>query len=195
VDYLVKQSEVIAQLRGDDQHYESAFRGYHKLARLRLSESDLSPDGWVQHVHNLRRTRFSDDFEPYAFLEILERDVDFGDDHGAHRLAILFLGADGIASYDALFCQRNGTRPPFAVLIQEHGFGGNYDRFGKDGLLERIALECQVFPRFLLVAKGSDPWRGYEKMDDIRGSVGGMHGNTRFLHEFVEHVSFDCRLN
>jgi len=157
------------------------------LARLSLSETDLAPAGWLQHVHHLEHMRFSNDFKPYAFLEILERDVDFDDDHGAHRLAILFLGADGIASYDALFCQENGVQPPFAVLIQEHGFGGNYDKFGRDGLLERIALECKVFPKFLLVAEGSASWVGYEKMTHLSGSVGGVAHKSRFLHGRIEN--------
>ena len=185
VDYLFEQNQVKAELDGKCARQNTGsrpFRGYHNLARLSLSESDLAPTGWVQHVHNLERTRFSDCFKPYAFLEILERDDDFGDDHGSHRLAILFLGADGIASYDALFCQSNGTRPPFAVLIQEHGFGGNYDKFGSGGLLERIALECQVFPDFLLVADGSQPWRGYKKVNQLSGSVGGAACKSRFLH-------------
>ena len=34
---------------------------------------------------------------PFGFLEVLERDHEFDDNHGARRLAILFLGADGIA--------------------------------------------------------------------------------------------------
>jgi hypothetical protein len=156
------------------------------LARLTLSQADLTPVGWTEHVQILDRAHFIGEVKPYAFLEILERDAELGDDHGAHRLAVLFLGADGIASYDSLFCQSDSVGPPFAVLIQEHGFGGNYDKFGQGGLLDRIAQKCQVFPKFLLVAEGSEPWIGYEKMDYLDGSVGGMHGNTRFLHQFVE---------
>lgn len=186
VDYLVKQSHIKADLRGSHDGYNGAFFGYHRLARLTLSESDIAPQGWVQHVQHPERTRFSDDFKPYAFLEVLERDENLDDEHGAQRLAILFLGADGIASYDALFCQKNQVPPPYAVLIQEHGFGGNYDKFGRDGLLERIAHQCQVFPNFLLVAEGSAPWRDYEKMAHLGGSIGGMHANTRFLHKYID---------
>lgn len=182
VDYQVKQSRIKADLKGTHDGYEGAFRGYHPLARLQLSESDLFPKGWGQHVHGLDHARFSDDFKPYAFLEILERDDNYGDEHGAHRLAILFLGADGIASYDALFCQNNGAPPPFAVLIQDHGFGGNYDKFGQGGLLERIAITCNVYPQLLLVAEGSGPWRDFEKLPELSASIGGASQNLRFLH-------------
>lgn len=190
VDYLFEETRVQAHLDGEVPRSDRGcrpFRGYHSLARLPLSEADLAPTGWIQHVHHLERTRFSSNFKPYAFLEILELDEDFDTAHGAHRLAILFLGADGIASYDAFFCQRNEINPPFAALIQEHGFGGNYDKFGRGGLLERIALECKVFPKFLLVAEGSTPWVGYEKMPQLSGSVGGVAYKTRFLHERVEN--------
>jgi hypothetical protein len=40
---------------------------------------------------------------PHAFLEILERNVELDDCHGARRLAIIFLCADGIASYVVRF--------------------------------------------------------------------------------------------
>ena len=39
---------------------------------------------------------------PYGFLEILELDPEFDDNCGASRLDILFHGADGIATYEAL---------------------------------------------------------------------------------------------
>lgn len=185
VDDLFEQNQVKAELDGKCARQNTGsrpFRGYHNLARVSLSENDLAPTGWVQHVHNLERARFSDGFKPYAFLEIMERDDDFGDDHGVHRLAILFLGADGIASYDALFCQENGVPPPLAMLIQEHGFGGNYDKFGRGGLLERIAATCNVFPQFLLVAENSDAWHNFRPIVNLNGSACGVHGKPRFLH-------------
>ena len=83
------------------------------------------------------------------------------EDHGPRRLATLFIGGDGIASYDALYCQRDGTPPPFLAVIQDHGFGGNYNRFGQNGLLELVAERTDVRPNFLLVGESSGPWTGY----------------------------------
>jgi hypothetical protein len=119
---------------------------------------------------------------PFGFLEVLERDRDLDDDHGARRLAILFLGADGIAAYEALFCQRqHGQSAPFGVVLQDHGFGGNYERFGGGGLLERIAKDTNALPRFLLVAGNTNAWEGFERVPDVEGDHGGMHAHRRFL--------------
>jgi hypothetical protein len=186
-DYGITQTALEAEL-GHPRH---GFRGYHRLARLQLRETDLVPNGWTPHVrigevppdkHQLPAAVAA---APFGFLEVLERDREFDDDHGARRLAILFLGADGIAAYDALFCQVAHHSPPFAVVLQDHGFGGNYDRFGRGGLLERIARRCNVVPRWLLVAENTDPWHGFQRVD-VDGDPGGMHHHLRFLYELRE---------
>ena len=183
-DYGVTRPALEAEL-GHPQH---GFLGYHTLSRLQLLETDLVPRGWTAHIHAgevpLDRYRFGAvAAAPFGFLEVLERDREFADNHGARRLAILFLGADGIAAYDALFCQGLGHSLPFAVVLQDHGFGGNYDRFGRDSLLERIARDCDVFPRCQLVAENTVPWQGFERVPDVGGDPGGMHADVRFLHE------------
>ena len=181
---MVEQSRIEAELSQASPQNNRRFLGYHSLARIQLAENDLTPDGWKPHGDSMRQPFQAQRITPYGFLEVLERDDDLDDTHGAHRLAILFLGADGIATYDALFCQQNGVPPPVAAFIQDHGFGGNYDKFGGDGVLERIAVECNVFPSFLMVAENSKPWAGYSRAANVDGETGGMHGNMRFLHEF-----------
>lgn len=168
---------------------EHGFHGYHSFARNRLSEKDLAPDGWQPHVDPTYTPPHGQGFintSPFGFLEILERDQQFDDNHGPSRLAILFLGADGIATYDALFCQGNDINPPFATVLQDHGFGGNYDRFGRDGLMESIATNCGIFPKMILVAKHTDAWHGYEQIPNVKPDTGGMHGNQRYLYERQE---------
>ena len=92
-------------------------------------------------------------------LVILERKSSFDDDHGPERLAILFLGADGIATYEAIFA--NGNAPQFfGFLLQDHGFGGNYDCFGRGGLLEKIMVRSKVYPHFVLTGR-DHPYDGY----------------------------------
>lgn len=141
------------------------FRGYHSLARIDLRERDLAPDGWVSHVApNEVRIRV-ETVVPFGFVEFLERDAAHDDAHGASRLAVLFLGADGFATFDALFCQGNDTPAPFGIVIQDHSFGGNYGHFGDGGLLQSIATRCAVFPEFLLVGDNTKPWAGYTRCE------------------------------
>jgi len=183
VDYGVTQETHEAEM----QHAVRGFRGYHSLAQLQLQQNDLVPHGWAPHIqdHDLPQGgahKIPATVQPYGFLQILERDQDLTDEHGAHRLAILFLGADGIASYDALFCQANATSP-FAALIQDHGFGGNYNHFGRNGLLERVAVRANIFPEYLIVADGTTPWEGYALVPDLDGERGGQHQMLRRLYK------------
>lgn len=183
-DYGVNQDELEQQLE-DPQH---GFRGYHTLARLQLSEHDLVSGRFNPHTHAQDVPSFATTANsPFGFLEVLERDAKLDDNHGAPRLAIVFLGADGIASYDALFCQEHSGAPPFAVLLQDHGFSGNYNRFGRDGLLCDIASRCNVFPKFLVVADNTDPWDCYSQIKDIEPDMGGMHAHKRYLFKRVIH--------
>jgi hypothetical protein len=96
---------------------------------------------------------------------------------------VIFLAADGFAAYEALFCQPPGSTPPFAVVVQDHGFGGNYDRFGRGGHLERIARELNAYPRFLWSAESEGSWEGYSRVSGAGAAMGGMHGNARYLWE------------
>lgn len=183
-DYGVTRPALEAEL-GHPQH---GFLGYHTLSRLQLHETDLVPSGWTSHIRagEVPQARYSFGAvaaAPFGFLEVLERGREFDENHGARRLAILFLGADGIAAYDALFCQEIRHSSPFAVVLQDHGCGGNYDRFGRGSLLERISRACHVLPRWLLVAQNTVPWQEFERVPDVDGDPGGMHANVRFLHE------------
>jgi hypothetical protein len=182
VDYGIEQNTLKKKLQ--DAHEN--FLGYHTFARVQLSERDLSPNGWRSHIEvNYRplHGRPHINITPFGFLEVLERDQNLDDNHGPCRLAIVFLGADGIAAYDALFCQNNGALPPFAVVLQDHGFGGNYDEFGQHGLLARIASDCRVIPELLLVAKNTQAWNGFALIQNLQGYAGGMHEHIRYLYE------------
>lgn len=116
----------------------------------------------------------------YALFVLLQRDEELGEQHGAERLAVIFLGADGVATYDALFCQRDSGPPLFILVLQDHGFGGNYTRFGKGGLLHQIATRTSTFPDHIMVAKDTEVWDGHEPLP-MAASVGGMHRIPRTL--------------
>ena len=148
------------------------FRGYNILDEVSFSEREvMSAISWRKHFlseEDLRargtaERRGVNPPEPYALLVILERKASFDDEHGPERLAILFLGADGIASYEAVFANGNASQL-FGFLLQDHGFGGNYDRFGRGGLLEKIMNASKVYPHFILTSHDS-LYDGYARVE------------------------------
>ena len=182
-DCGVSQATLEAQLG----QLSYGFRGYHKLDRLQVGLKDLIPGGWFPHVDGARGLRMDKnglvaDTLPFGFVEVMERDQDLDDSFGARRLAILFLCSEAVATYDALFCQPDSISGPFAVVLQDHGFGGNSGSFGHGGLLEQVAIRFDVVPPWQLVAENTRAWSGFERVPNVSGDSGGMHNNLRFLH-------------
>jgi ADP-ribose pyrophosphatase YjhB (NUDIX family) len=163
VDYGLTQSDIEAALNDETQ----GFKGYICLDRIQLSQADLSPKQWVpliqmrevnyQHVNPQLRN------QPFGFVQILERRPGLGDEHGPVRLAILFLGADGFAAYDAIYSQREAA-PPFALVLEDRSHSKNYSTFGSGGLLERIATTRQKLPSYFLVSKDTAAWEGSRRV-------------------------------
>lgn len=181
VDYGLERRAVEREL----DHPAHGFMGYRSLARVSMAEEELTPRGWISHVKPEEVPHRANHFataRPYAFIEVLERLPSHGPEHGPERLAILFLAADGVAAYDALFCQPGG-RAPFAVVLQDHGFGGNYTTFGEGGLLGAVARRADRYPELLFVAKGNTrPWSGYQEIPGAVAHGGGMHHFDRSLY-------------
>ena len=183
-DYGITREHVLQEL-GETGH---PFAGYVSAGRRELREHDLTPHGWVPNIKPEAAPQGQlAPVRPYAFIEILERRSGFDDAHGPHRLAILILCADGVAAYDSLFCQPKATAP-FAVVLQDHGFGGNWTRFGQGGSLEHLASRTERLPHFLLVAVNTDAWAGYSAVDGATLGGGGMHGFERQLWQRSDHA-------
>lgn len=179
VDQGVKRKTIVKCLRDREQ----GFRGYEIDHQQQVTEDILRPGGWCPHVSAEEvpnAGQFRGCFaEPFGLFVVLKR-TNGGWDHGPRRLAILFIGGDGFACYDALYCQRDGTPPPCLAVVQDHGTGGNWDRFGGGGLLERIARRCDVWPEYLLVGEPSKPWTDYRDTG-ARPEPGGQHAIPRYL--------------
>lgn len=118
----------------------------------------------------------------HTFIIVMERNEDMDETHGAEKFAILFLNMDGVMAYEMLYCQKT-SRKPFAFLLQDHGFGGNYTTFGAGGRLEEIAIAQQTYPELLVVADNSRPLKGFTRLMNVAGDPGGMHNHMRYLYK------------
>ena len=183
VDYGISNSAVRDMVRGVE---DPVFPGYKVEYEEEVEELALRPGGWEPHVDpsELAGANERASVKPFRLYVAFGRDEDRDDEHGPERFAVLFVGGDGIAMYDAIYCQPDRTPPPFLVVVQDHGFGNNYDRFSADGLLERIACKTGVYPKYLLVGEGGgggEPWAGYRESGAGRERGGGDHTFLRRL--------------
>jgi hypothetical protein len=183
VDYGISKQEMFSHLE-----QQNCIRGYHKVGRIEWEEGDLMPDGQYP-LNVVMRSRYAapNQFvnpkeKPYCFTDIMERDEDKDDSWGAKRFAVTFLFADGIATYYQLFC-REYKMAPWIVLLQDHGFGGNYDSFGKGGLLDAIIKKNDIRPKYVLCATNTRIWDGYEAIKGLSGVCCGMHRHLRTLYK------------
>jgi hypothetical protein len=178
VDYLARRSALEQCINAH------GFRGYEIVGSYDYSEKELAPRGWQPHVDPEKKTFSQECSEnPYCVLYILKREDGYGDEHGAETLAFMYLKADAIATYDALFANRNFD-PPFCMIIEDYGFGGQYARFDKGGLLEEIAVKGDVYPQYFLINGQSAPWSCAKSLN-LEPQRGGMHDCERFLYKNV----------
>lgn len=179
------QSKAYVEDQLSDAGHPGHPKGYRPREVLTLKESDLRPNGWVPHLdfakHGLVLNSFATTRPPggpFCLFAVLERKPAFGADHGPLRIAILALGADGIAAFDALWAQSDSGPPPYAIVLQDHGFGGNWTRFG--GASSPLWRLARVHPpSWLLVAQNTKPWPGYTCVSSL--DPGGMHAHPRAL--------------
>ena len=181
VDYGVSKETVrdcVYRRRGP------GFQGYEVEHDEEVVEAVLHPVGWRAYDQEaFARAAEWSRVEPFRLYAVLKRDKDHDDAHGPERLAMLFVGGDGFAMYDALYCQGDGTPPPFLVLVHDYSWGENHDQFRARGLLEQIAIDRGVYPEWLMVGEYNgqfEPWEGYLDTG-AEPEPGGIHGKPRRL--------------
>lgn len=180
VDYGVGKEDLIKHLAEPNSIY-----GYHSIGRIEWTEKDILPNGqYPLNVNKKPRTPFRGPFKsdekPYCFTEIMERNPDKDKDFGAKRFAVTFLFADGIATYYQVFCMEY-KKAPWIFLLQDYGWGGNYDIFGKGGLLDSIIKRNGIRPQFVICASNTRIWDGYEAHTELPPINDGMR-NPRMLY-------------
>ena len=150
---------------------DEGFDGYSLIGLAEVAQQQLTPQGWTPSVDARRDPRDRQRFEgivdelasPFALWSVYERRSEKGEKHGPQRFSLLFVGGDGVATYDALF-RGHRVAPRFLCLIRPGtGFGGNYtDFFNEDGLLAQVVTHgAQVLPDYLVTdhaAPGGGSW-------------------------------------
>lgn len=192
VDYQMRKAELLKKLKK-----ENAFAGYKLLGIQNILKKELCPNGWVPHVKATPKyNEYFGSGEPYCVIAVFERKDEFDEDYGCKRFALVYLYADAIATFDAVFA--NYSRSPDLLVLQDHGFGGNYDKFGKDGLMHEIAKKTKTFPKYILCAENTSVWDGYELVayrDKVNEKEKKLFENIEFVDAYGNKHKNDGYIN
>jgi hypothetical protein len=193
---------------GFDGHPVKAFNKAHAAHCFVYVDSELDRDKIERDEFGLKSRGFSGyslnivSFDPLAFSTVMtgsdttkiffavfdrrthdENGVELTKSHGARRIVILFMNADGFDALTGLF---KSAQPPFCIVLQDHRCGGNHDKFGRGGKLESLAVEHNVLPKYLLVAENTHAWRRYVACPSVQPEKGGQHSYLRNLWQRKE---------
>ena len=76
------------------------------------------------------------------------------------------------------------NRAPWLFLLQDHGLGGNYDKYGKGGILDGVIHRYNVLPDFVIRnVRSTQMWDGYRPIEGVKTVIRGMHRNLRALYQ------------
>ena len=145
---------------------------------VRLSLEEVFKPNWTRHfdqdlIEEDERLRFFKmiNSQGFAFFAVFN--------NGSRRLALLYLGYEAVEAYDRLFCQGRSHKPPYGILVQNHGMGGDWNQMANpDCYVAQLADEFGR-PRWLIGEEGRENWRDYEPVSDI--TYGGMNSTARRL--------------
>lgn len=137
VDYGEERSELLAALE------EPGFRGYRVLCHRPVLEAELTPAGWSSNITARKLPQYirSRVKKPFCEWIILERNANFAEEHGPERFSLLFLCAEGVAAFDALYVSNQVVPGTVAIIQPGHAFGGNWTDFtDPNGPLAEVVL-------------------------------------------------------
>lgn len=167
VDYAIERKQLLNHLNG--------FTGYHVVNSREIKQGELVPQGWNPPPlraadGRLERARILPQ-EPFAVWALYERLPEYNEEHGPPGFSLLFICADGAATYHALFYTHQVVPAVIAIIQPGTGFGGNWTDFeDPDQVLGRLVLEHpRGIPQFMLYGGWGDgewyrqaPWPEYD---------------------------------
>lgn len=132
-DYATGENRLLAELE--------TFRGYHVVGHRSIKKEELTPGGLVmqkpRNINQQEYLAYKDFFKrPFAHWAVSERDNDKDESYGPERFSLLYIGGEGVATYQALYWSNKLVPNILAIIQPGTGFGLNWTNFkSKDGSL------------------------------------------------------------
>ncbi len=165
------------------EQVEKGFKFYFSVTMANLLERSPRLLDHEQRNHHCRRGfRWGGPTFSGAVWAILERDHRLDERHGPQRLSHLFVSADSYWCYWLLYGLLR--IPPFALVLQDHGYGGNHSVFGSNQSPLLSLTQLTGLPTWILRDTFStEAWPGYRTLP---GTVGPSE--SRYFRSLEEKV-------
>lgn len=165
---------------------DPGFRGYEVIATWPVTERELAPNGWTPKPPrpsdgDPNRCRDGQK-RPYCVWSVFQRQAGVPADHGPSRFSLLYLCADGVAAYQALYVANSAVPKAVAIIQPGHGFGDNWTDFTDPKMIfaRTVFSNPSGKPMFMLYggvgegdAYGQPIWPEYEKPVCFLDKAGG----------------------
>lgn len=168
---FIYASSNIPKYRAYIELTKNSIRGYKLYDLIELQSGDLIPQLLNNNIKTNVKYNMQYYVEPYGYLAIYERKSEYNEIHGAARIAVIILGGDPTTLYDAIFV--NNNIQPHILVLFDPGFTNNYSCFGKGGLLNKLAVKTNIFPKYVYCATNTVSWDNYEKVDCVSSEYAG----------------------
>ncbi len=171
---------------------QNTFLGYHILGSRSVKMHELIPNGWKKeyppHINLDDYLRYKDRWKVFSIWTVYERDDNRGDEHGPKRFSLLYIGGEGVATYQALYWS-NKTKPKALAIVQPGtGFGLNWTDFrSENGPLAWVVNNNPAGkPQIIYYGGyGNDyndfNWEGYNEIRMIKPYYEDCSGEVRVL--------------
>ncbi|MGS0943747.1 hypothetical protein ACVA51_24925 (plasmid) [Pseudomonas luteola] len=126
VDYGYSREELNKRLT------QPGFRGYELVAIRDVAEQELLACRPFPLFLSIRKNRFrfsEQAIEPFCYWIVFQRLDAMPDSHGPKRFSVLYICADGVATYEALYTVNEIAPSCIAIIQPGRGFGGNWTDF------------------------------------------------------------------
>jgi hypothetical protein len=176
-DLAVSADTALTYLKGDGP---GRVRGYDPAVYK------IVPHDWWQQFERPPNCDWKSELNESLFV-ILRRQDGFPEDHGPEYLGFLHVSIDAYWLYWNLWGKREAA--PYALLLQDHTWGGNRDhcKFGfpveeeDTSPLYQMATQAEL-PVFLLVGDNTEPWPSYNVVSGWSDEAGASNHRRR-LHQ------------
>lgn len=163
-DYAVGEQAVMDQ--------RDSFLGYACMGSRRVSLNELVPQTWFPtsppKFNRNEYTQYKDTWSPFVQWTVYERLPSKDRSYGPDRFSLLYVGGEGVATYQALYWSNKQCPKALAIIQPGHAFGNNWTDFTEQsGPLHWVVTNNPAGVPPIIYYGGAEvdytdfPWREY----------------------------------